>query len=94
MPKITTQPTQTKNLSWVDKQNLEILEEWQKVLPFYFNTFPKVKQRYLAMDFEEFLTAMKVCNLRLQKMLMAWYSEEKKVPHKHFMVQNNLNLLK
>jgi len=94
MPKITTQPTFTKTYSLIDSQNFEILEDWQKYLPEYFQKFPEVKQRYLAMDFEEFSKELDTYAERLSKMLMAWYSEAKKVPHKHFMVNNNLNLLK
>ena len=94
MPKITTQPTKRQSLTMLDNQNLEILEDWQKFLPLYFHTFPIIKQKYLSMDLDEFLTATKVCNLRLQKMLIKWYSEEKKVPHKHYMVKNLNNLLK
>jgi hypothetical protein len=94
MPKITTQPTPTKNLSWVDSQNLEILEDWQINIQEHFQEYPEVKNKYLAMDFEEFSKELSTYAERLSKMLMAWYSEAKKVPHKHFMVNNNLNLLK
>ena len=46
------------------------------------------------MDLEEFMEALTKYAKIKQEALKQWYSEQKKVPHKHYMVKNNNNLLK
>jgi hypothetical protein len=98
MPKITTQATKRQSLTMLDKKFADMEQppkpKWQVDVDEHFRDYPKTKELFLAMDLEEFMEALTKYAKIKQEALKQWYSEQKKVPHKHFMVKNNNNLLK